>query len=110
MLAETFHQVEKVFEIEFPRDPDSMTDWHTSRNAFQLGPPGINTKYYFYGLLDCTAQLSTYVNLQMAKPALAQRIRHFVFTTNVVVYRLKAVSSHLSYLLFDVDFIQESLM
>ena len=100
IVAETLHQVEKVFEIEFPRDPDSMSDWHTSRNVFQLGPPGINTKYYFYGLLDCTAQLGTYVNLQMARPELAQRIRHFIFTTNVMVYRLKAVSCRFLYLSF----------
>ena len=103
IVAETLHQVEKVFEIEFPRDPDSMSDWHTSRNVFQLGPPGINTKYYFYGLLDCTAQLGTYVNLQMARPELAQRIRHFIFTTNVMVYRLKAVSCRFLYLSFHAD-------
>lgn len=99
MLTSTLEQIEIIFKIELGKNPDTLCNWHTTRLAFQLGPPEINSRYYLYGLLDCTAQLGSYISLQSIRPHLWGMLENFVFKTDVVEFRWKAVSPFPSSLL-----------
>ena len=97
MLINTLTQLETVFQSELARNPDSLNDWHATRNAFQLGPPEINSRYYFYGLLDCTVQLGSLAPLHVLKPRFCDSLQNFILRTKVKEFRWKAIEAILSY-------------
>ena len=92
MLTTTLDQIQTIFRNELEQNPDSLNAWHSTRNAFQLGPPEINSRYYLYGLLDCTAQLGCAVNIRSVRLDLYVMLEKFVFKTRVKEFRWKAVS------------------
>ena len=92
IIHEILEQLEQMFQNEVDRNPDKLDGWHFTRNALQLGAPEINSRYWFYALLDCIAQLSSLLSLKKERSALHQNLESFVLTTNIPEFRWKAVS------------------
>ena len=92
MLRATIKLISRKFDQDFSDFPDNLDNWHATRNALQLGPPEINNKYYFYGLLDCTAQITCFIGMETLLSGLYERLQDFVLTVDVRAFRWKAVS------------------
>ena len=75
------------------RNPKNLKNWRGSGIKFFIGPPDMNSQYYFYGLLDCTVQIAAFVDLEACRPKLYHRLKTIAFESEVVKFRLKAVSS-----------------
>ena len=91
MLARMLDQTEEIFDKEYPQHSTASETWHTARTVFRLGPPKINSRYYFYGLLDCIAQLTAFLDLEAARPSLYRKLKDIALDEDVVESRWKAV-------------------
>ena len=83
----------RSFAIDFEEAPAKLGNyWHRYIAAFHKGPPGLDRSYYFYGLLDCTAQLAAFVKPDMIPLRLRHSLTQLFKYHGVPEIRWKAVS------------------
>lgn len=92
MLANVLGQIEVIFD-DFKDHSKGSKAWHSGRTMFRLKPPKIDSTYYFYGLLDCMAQLCAFIDLKMARPSLYRKLKNVALKATVIEFRWKAVRS-----------------
>ena len=92
-VSTLLEKIDEIFAIEFEIPPSNLGNyWHRYLAAFHRGPPKLDRGYYFYGLLDCTAQLATIVHPDMVPVRLSQRLMQLIEEHTVAEFRWRAVS------------------
>ncbi|KAI4248601.1 MAG: hypothetical protein LQ352_005892 [Teloschistes flavicans] len=71
--AELIHQLCRDHIQEIPSRRIDAWDWPLAR--LRRGPPVLNNWYFFYGLLDCVAQLAPYHDLVQIPADLLRKLR-----------------------------------
>ena len=91
-VSALLENVDEIFATYFEKPPSKLANyWHRYLAAFHKGPPGLDRSYYFYGLLDCAAQLSTFVHPDMLPIRLRRSLIRLVKSDKVAEFRWKAV-------------------
>ena len=89
-------KIDEILATEFSNPPSSLAHYsHTFLTTVHRGPPDIDRGYYFYGLLDITAQLSAVINPKMLPRRLFQNLIQLIEEHELAEFRWKAVSQYL---------------
>lgn len=72
--------------------PDPGTKWHKLLAAIQWNTPDLDRGWYYFGLLDCAAQLAALVEPAVLPQGFVGRIKKLIFRKASLEYRWKAVS------------------
>lgn len=67
--------------------------WHKTRAAIGRGPPDLDRGWFYYGLLDCAAQISVLTDINTLRDkGIFDGMRQLIFGDESQAYRWKAVS------------------
>ncbi|KAL9127791.1 MAG: hypothetical protein Q9217_003397 [Psora testacea] len=96
-VSRLLDHIESIFASEFETSPRTLADyWHKHLAAFHRGPPKLDPSYYFYGLLDCVAQIMSFTEAGMLPQRLAERLEELLFTSEAAEIRWKTIEIFLS--------------
>ncbi len=99
-VSTLLRKIDEIFVSEFETPPSNLANyWHPLLAAFHRGPPKIDRGYYFYGLLDCTAQLAAFVHPDILPVRLLRSLTQLIKQHRMAEFRWKAVS----YVLYKVE-------
>ena len=79
---------------EHPRGrPKIGGQWRRTRAAIGCGPPDLDRGWFYYGLLDCAAQISSLTDTNSLRDkGIFEEMRQLIFGDESQEYRWKAVS------------------
>jgi len=76
--------------------PEPGSKWHKLLAAINWETPKLDRGWYYFGLLDCAAQLAALVDPSMLPKGFISSIKQLIFRKASLEYRWKAVSCHIS--------------
>jgi len=90
-------RVEVLLDKETRTSPPRLGgQWPKVRPLMNLPPPVLDRGYYYFGVLDCAAQLATLIDLWLHRESLFKKMIRIILISDVPEYRWKAVSSRYS--------------
>ena len=93
IISGLLEKIESLLSKAMIRLPSRLsTRWMKIRPLLNLGPPAMSSDYYLFGLLLCTGQLGTLVDLELFHKSLNDKLEQMIIICNVPEYRWKAVS------------------
>lgn len=73
--------------------PRIRGQWHKVRATIGCGPPDLDRGWFYYGLLDCTAQISALTDTNTLRhKGIFDEMKKLIFGNESQEYRWKAVS------------------
>lgn len=82
--------VQELLNAHFQTIPSRKVDpWNWPLARLRLGPPSMNKWYFFYGLLDCAAQVARHLEPEQMSPELLENLRQLMAESEFEEFRWK---------------------